>query len=85
MIRREFVRHETIDAFHFISEFLSNRRDYYFTTEEIYKEVPTDEHGLPLITISAIEKTLSHMAHYGDIEMYYVRGVRHFAHRDKQY
>lgn len=84
MIKRQYATIETTDAYYFVREYLSSNRDYYFTKEEIYRAVPTDNYDLPLITISSVENALRQMARCGDIDACYVRGIRHYGCRDRQ-
>ena len=77
MITRKSVE-KLIYPFAFVEKFLNEKSDYFFTKEEIYAEVPKDEDGVPLITISQMETALRYLSRSQVIVCEYVKGVRHF-------
>ena len=72
----EKVRHTS--AYCEVEKVLIANKDTFFTKEEIYCHMPTDEEGVSLITIGSLETALRELARMGHIECVYVRGVRHF-------
>ena len=67
-----------------IERVLSARKDMYLTKEEIYAEMPLDENGVSLVTISSLENALRNLAHMGHIDVAYVRGTRYFGYKEEK-
>ena len=78
MIERRLLNTTITNPYVFVEKVLDEKKDFYLTKEEIYREVDVDEQGTPLITISAVENALRSMVHSGVIDVAYVRGVRYF-------
>ena len=84
MIKRiDIERVKNTNAFNEIERVLSVRKDMYLTKEEIYAEMPLDENGVSLITISSLESALRNLAHMRHIDVAYVRGVRYFGYNEE--
>lgn len=85
MMRRvDIERAKHTNAYCEIERVLSTRKDMYLTKEEIYAEMPLDEDGISLITISTLEIALRNLAHMGSIDVAYVRGVRYFGYKEEK-
>lgn len=83
MIRRtdaEKVLHTS--AYCEIERMLDAHKDTFFTKEEIYMAMPTDEEGVPLITIGSVSTALTHLAKVGHIESVYVRNTRYYGYKE---
>lgn len=78
MIERRLLNNTITNPYVFVEKVLDEKKDFYLTKEEIYREVDVDEQGTPLITISAVENALRSMVHSRVIDVAYVRGVRYF-------
>lgn len=78
MIERRLLNNTITNAYVFIEKVLEDKKDFYLSKEEIYREVDVDEQGTPLITISALENSLRSLVHSGVIDVAYVRGTRYF-------
>lgn len=46
-----------------VEDILLAHKDYFLTKEEILREIPVDEDGVIVITISALENALRTLAH----------------------
>lgn len=79
MIERRLLNNTITNPYVFVEKVLDEKKDFYLTKEEIYREVDVDEQGTPLITISAVENALRSMVHSRVIDVAYVRGVRYFS------
>lgn len=83
MLRRidvEKVLHTS--AYCEIEKMLNEHKDTFFTKEEIYAAMPTDEEGVPLITIGSVSSALSDLAKMGHIEIAYVRNTRYYGYKE---
>lgn len=84
MIKRiDVERIKNTNVYNEIERVLSIRKDMYLTKEEIYAEMPLDENGVSLITISSLENALRNLAHMGHIDVAYVHGVRYFGYNEE--
>lgn len=84
MIKRiDVERAKSTNAYNEIERVLSIRKDVYLTKEEIYAEMPLDENGVCLITISGFENALRNLARMGHIDIAYVHGVRYFGYNEE--
>lgn len=77
MIRKNEVERIT-NAYYEIRRVLGEVDDMYLTKEEIYMRFPRDEEGIPYITIGSLDNALRNLARMGEVEVAYVRGIRHF-------
>ena len=84
MKRTDVEKARSISAYCEIERVLSVRKDMYLTKEEIYTEMPLDENGVSLVTISSLENALRNLAHMGHIDVAYVRGVRYFGYKEEK-
>ena len=84
MKRTDVEKARNISAYCEIERVLSVRKDMYLTKEEIYTEMPLDENGVSLVTISSLENALRNLAHMGYIDVAYVRGVRYFGYKEEK-
>ena len=84
MKRTDVEKARSISAYCEIERVLSVRKDMYLTKEEIYAEMPLDENGVSLVTISSLENALRNLAHVGHIDVAYVRGVRYFGYKEEK-
>ena len=84
MTRADIERAKHTNAYCEIERVLSTRKNMYLTKEEIYAEMPLDENGVSLITISSLENALRSLAHMGGIDVAYVRGVRYFGYKEEK-
>lgn len=78
MIERRLLENTITNPYMLVEKTLNEKKDFYLTKEEIYREVDVDEQGTPLITISSVENALRSMVHSGVVDVAYVRGVRYF-------
>lgn len=84
MIKRiDVERAKSANAYNEIERVLSMRKEMYLTKEEIYAEMPLDENGVCLITISGFENALRNLARMGHIDIAYVHGVRYFGYNEE--
>ena len=84
MIKRiDVERIKNTNVYNEIERVLSIRKDMYLTKEEIYAEMPLDENGVCLITISSLENALRNLAHMGHIDVAYVHSVRYFGYNEE--
>lgn len=84
MMKRTDVERAKTSAYCEIERILSVRKDMYLTKEEIYAEMPLDENGVSLVTISGLENALRNLARMGHIDVAYVRGTRHFGYKEEK-
>ena len=84
MKRTDIEKARNTNAYYEVERVLSDRKDMYLTKEEIYAEMPLDENGVSLVTISSLENALRNLAHMGHIDVAYVRGVRYFGYKEKK-
>ena len=77
MIKKNEVKRIT-NAYYEVTRVLSEVDDMYLTKEEIYMRFPRDEEDIPYITIGSLDNALRNLARMGEIEVTYVRGIRHF-------
>ena len=84
MLERRAINENSTNAYYFVENILTERRDYALTKEEIYAELPKDERGIPYITIGSLETALRALCRARVIEAHYVRGVRHFMIAEEQ-
>lgn len=77
MIRKNEVERIT-NAYYEITKVLNEVDDMYLTKEEIYMSFPRDAEGIPYITIGSLDNALRNLVRMGEIEVAYVRGIRHF-------
>ena len=84
MKRTDVERARNTSAYCEIERVLSVRKDTYLTKEEIYAEMPLDENGVSLVTISSLENALRNLAQMGHIDVAYVRGVRYFGYKEEK-
>lgn len=84
MLERRTINENSTNAYYFVENILTERRDYALTKEEIYAELPKDERGIPYVTISGLETALRALCRAKVIEAYYVRGIRHFMIAEEQ-
>lgn len=84
MKRTDIEKARNTNAYCEIERVLSVRKDMYLTKEEIYAEMPLDENGVSLVTISSLESALRNLAHVGHIDVAYVRGVRYFGNKEEK-
>lgn len=82
MIKKELVENRPTSAWEAIQDVLYASRDWYLTKEEIYAQMPTDEGGVSLISISSVEGALRALSQMGKIDCLYIRGKQHFAYRE---
>ena len=66
------------DAYYEVERILGENKDMLLTKEEIYAQFPSDDRGVPYITISSMQNALRNLAHMRHIEVVYVRGVCHY-------
>lgn len=84
MKRIDIEKARSTNAYSEIERVLSIRKDMYLTKEEIYAEMPLDDNGVSLVTISSLENALRNLAHVGHIDVAYVRGVRYFGYKEEK-
>lgn len=84
MKRTDIEKARNINAYSEIERVFSVRKDMYLTKEEVYAEMPLDENGVPLVTISSLESALRNLAHMGYIDVAYVRGTRYFGYKEEK-
>ena len=77
MISRQDIKKVT-DIYYEVDTFLGNHKENFFTKEEIYASLPTDENGVCLYTIGSLNSALSNMTKMRKVEMEYVRGTRYY-------
>jgi hypothetical protein len=77
MIRKNEVERIT-NAYYEVTRVLSEVDDMYLTKEEIYMRFPRDEEGIPYITIGSLDNAIRNLVRMGEVEVAYVRGIRHF-------
>jgi hypothetical protein len=77
MIRKNEVERIT-NAYYEVTRVLNEVDDMYLTKEEIYMRFPRDEEGIPYITIGSLDNAIRNLVRMGEIEVAYVRGIRHF-------
>lgn len=84
MKRTDIERAKNTSAYCEIERVLSVYKDKYLTKEEIYAEMPLDENGVSLVTISSLESALRNLIRVGQIDVAYVRGVRYFGYKEEK-
>ena len=84
MKRTDIERARNANAYCEIERVLSAYKDMYLTKEEIYVEMPLDENGVSLVTISSLESALRNLIRVGQIDVAYVRGVRYFGYKEEK-
>lgn len=84
MKRTDIEKARNINVYSEIERVLSVRKDMYLTKEEVYAEMPLDENGVSLVTISSLESALRNLAHMGCIDVAYVRGTRYFGYKEEK-
>ena len=84
MKRIDIERAKNTSAYCEIERVLSVRKDMYLTKEEIYAEMPLDENGVSLVTISSLENALRNLANMRHIDVAYIRGVRYFGYKEEK-
>jgi hypothetical protein len=77
MIRKNEVERIT-NAYYEVTRVLNEVDDMYLTKEEIYMRFPRDVEGIPYITIGSLDNALRNLVRMGEVEIAYVRGIRHF-------
>ena len=82
MKRTDIEKARNANVYCEIERVLSIHKDMYLTKEEIYAEMPSDENGVSLVTISSLESALRNFIRVGHIDVAYVRGVRYFGYKE---
>ena len=77
MLAKEYFKANR-DPYFLIQEILTEYKDYFLTKEEIYCHMPSDDAGIVVITISALENALRALAKCGCIKVEYANGRRYF-------
>ena len=76
----EKVLHTSV--YYEIEKMLEKHKDIFFTKEEIFAAMPTDEEGISLITIGSVSSALSHLIKVGHVEIAYVRSIRYYGYKE---
>lgn len=84
MIKKSAIEGKTLSAYCLVEGVLYANKEFYLTKEEIYAYAPTDDNGVPLITISSLETALRALCHTRKIEFEYVQGKRYFTYRENK-
>lgn len=82
MVKKSMLEGKNLSAYCLVEDVLYANKEYYLTKEEIYAYAPTDDNGVPLITIGSLESALRALCHTREIECEYIKGRRHFAYRE---
>lgn len=82
MIKKSELEGKNLSAYCFVADVLYANKEYYLSKEEIYAYAPTDDNGVPLITISSLETALRCLCHTREIEYEYIRGRRYFTYKE---
>ncbi len=83
MIRKEYFE-KPRTAFYWVEYILVENKEYYLTKEEIYSRIPTNEDGVAIVTISAMENALRNLAQMGHINVEWDSGRRYFGYREER-
>lgn len=77
MIRRNIAERHC-DPYWAVREVLERDREMCLTKEEIFVRLPSDDDGIPLVSISAMTNALRNLVRVGEINIFYVRGVSYY-------
>ena len=84
MVEKKLISNNNLSAYYWVEEILSKHKGYCLTKEEILAQMPTDDNGVLLITVSSVENALRALCHARVIDADYYQGKRLFSIAEKR-